>query len=71
MKPSDAVMLAIKQAGKKQADLTELGFVNSAQAANRKVANSTWTLAEIMKVAEWTGSKLFFQTPDGERYELK
>ena len=71
MKPSDAVMLSIKQAGKRQADLVETGLVSSKQSANRKVMDSRWSVDDLITVAKWTGSKVIYEMPDGEQYELK
>lgn len=71
MNVSDAVMLALRSSGKKQADLISVLKVNTPQAANKKVRESRWTADDLIKVAELTGGKLIFQMPDGEQYELK
>ena len=42
---------AIQRAGKKQADITETGVVSSAQAANRKMKTSVWSVDELVAVA--------------------
>lgn len=70
MKTSDAITLAIRQGGKRQADLVETGLVNSPQAANRKVAQSRWSVDDLITVAGWLGGKVIFQMPNGEQYEL-
>lgn len=62
---------AIRRASKKQADLTETGVVGSAQAANRKMKTSVWSVDELVTVANWLGCKVFFQFQDGEQREIK
>jgi len=62
---------AIQRAGKKQADLTETGVVGSAQAANRKMKTSVWSVDELVTVANWLGCKVLFQFQDGEQREIK
>lgn len=71
MEISDAVMHALRVSGRKQADLTSILKVNSAQAANKKVRESRWTVDDLIKVADMTGGKILFQMPDGEQFELK
>lgn len=71
MEVSDAVTLALRAAGKKQADLVGVLKVKTPQAANKKVKESRWTAEDLIKVAELTGGKLLFQMPNGEQYELK
>lgn len=62
---------AISRAGKKQADIPESGIVGSAQAANRKLKTSIWSVDELVTVANWVGCKVFFQFQDGEQREIK
>ena len=62
---------AIRRAGKRQADLPETGVVASAQAANRKMKSSIWSIDELVTVANWLGCKIFFQFQDGEQREIK
>lgn len=62
---------AISRAGKKQADIPESGIVGSAQAANRKLKTSIWSVDELVTVANWLGCKVFFQFQDGEQREIK
>lgn len=71
MEISDAVTIALRAAGKKQADLVGVLRVKTPQAANKKVKESRWTAEDLIKVAEFTGGKLLFQMPDGEQFELK
>ena len=70
MKVSDAVMQALRTAGKKQADLVEILRVATPQSANKKVRESRWTADDLLKVAEFTGGKILFKMPDGEVFEL-
>lgn len=62
---------AITRAGKRQADLVETGIVGSAQAASRKMKASSWSVAELVTVAQWLGCKVIFQMQDGEQREIK
>lgn len=62
---------AIDRAGKRQADLTETGIVGSAQAVSRKMKASSWSVAELVTVAQWLGCKVIFQMQDGEQREIK
>ncbi len=62
---------AITRAGKRQADLVETGIVGSAQAASRKMKVSSWSVAELVTVAQWLGCKVIFQMQDGEQREIK
>ena len=62
---------AITRAGKRQADLVETGIVGSAQAASRKMRASSWSVAELVTVAQWLGCKVIFQMQDGEQREIK
>lgn len=71
MRTSEAIMCALRSAGKKQADLVDILRVNTPQAANKKVRESRWTAEDLIKVAEFTGGKIIFQMPDGEQIELK
>lgn len=71
MEVSDAVTLALRAAGKKQADLVDILKVGTPQAANKKVREGRWTAEDLIKVAKFTGGKLIFQSPTGEQYELK
>ena len=71
MNETSAVMLALRAAGKKQADLVGVLKVGTPQAANKKVRDGRWPIDDLIKVAEFTGGKIIFQMPDGEQYELK
>ena len=62
---------AITRSGKRQADLVETGIVGSAQAASRKMKASSWSVAELVTVAQWLGCKVIFQMQDGEQREIK
>lgn len=61
---------ALKRGGKRQADLAETGIVSSPQAASRKMKANTWSVAELVAVAEWLGCKVIFQMQDGEQREI-
>ena len=71
MNVSDAVMHALRASGKKQSDLTDILRVSSPQAANKKVREGIWTEEDLIAVAEFTGSRLLMQMPDGDQIELK
>lgn len=71
MNTSEIIGNAIKRAGKIQADLVETGIVGSAQAASRKMKMESWSVAELVHVANWLGCKVFFQMQDGEQREIR
>ena len=71
MQTSIAIEMALKMAKKTKSSLTSILKASSKQAIGRKFVDSRWTVAELIKVAEYTGSHVLFQLPDGETLELK
>ena len=67
MNTSACVKALITNAGIKQGDLAPVLGVGSVQAVSNKFRLNRWTAEELVKVAEFTGCKLAFVFPDGER----
>jgi len=70
LRVSSLIESAIKESGHKQADLTSLGFVGTPQAASRKLKSNTWTVNELLSVADWLGCKIIFQRSNGEQVQI-
>ena len=56
--------------GCKQSDLVELFGVSSKQSLSNKFSGERWSAEDLIKLAEFTGCKLAFILPDGERIIL-
>ena len=56
--------------GRKQSDLVELFGVSSKQSLSNKFSGERWSAEDLIKLAEFTGCKLAFILPDGERIIL-
>lgn len=52
--------------GRKQADLAEY-FGVTPQSMNNKMARDSWSAKDLMKVCRFTGCKLAFVLPDGNK----
>lgn len=66
MSVSDKVKCVLTLCGKKQLELAEY-FGMSKQAMSNKMARESWSATDLAKVAKFTGCKLFFEMPDGQR----
>lgn len=69
MSVSDKVKCVLTLCGKKQLELAEY-FGMSKQTMSNKMARESWSAADLAKVAAFTGSKLFFEMPDGQRISI-
>lgn len=67
MSVSKSIKALLTLTNKKQRDLLEpLGKTNP-QGLSNKFAGERWSASDLVKIAEFTGSKLAFILPDGER----
>ena len=53
--------------GKKQSDLMQPLDMSSKQSLSNKFVNERWSLDDVIKIAEATGSKLAIIRPNGEQ----
>ena len=67
MNISASIKALLNIGGFKQADIMDVLSVNSKQALSNKFTGERWSAADLVKVAEFTGCKLAFVFPDGER----
>ena len=70
MNVSNQVRALLNLTGKKQIDLQEALGMGSKQSLNNKFSRDSWSAGDLVKVAEFTGCKLAFILPDGERVLL-
>ena len=67
MNISAAIKALLNMTGKKQGSLAGVLDVGSVQAVSNKFRLGRWSASDLVKIAEFTGSKLAFILPDGER----
>lgn len=67
MNVSAAIKALLNMTGKKQGSLAGVLDVGSVQAVSNKFRLGRWSASDLVKIAEFTGSKLAFILPDGER----
>lgn len=70
MNISDAVMMLLRACGKRQLDLLEPLQMSSRQSLNNKFAGNRWSAADLVAVANATGSKLTFILQNGNHIPL-
>lgn len=68
MAVSDKVKALLALAGKKQIELAEY-FGMTKQGMSNKLRNDSWSAADLVKVAAFTGAKLSFEL-DGQEIDL-
>lgn len=56
--------------GNKQSDLMEALGMASKQSLSNKFTGERWSAADLVKIADFTGCKLAFVLPNGERLLL-
>ena len=70
MNVSSQIKALLVLTGKKQADLIPvLGMANK-QSLSNKIVGERWSASDLIKIADFTGCKLAFVLPDGERVVL-
>ena len=70
MNVSSQIKALLALTGKKQADLIPvLGMANK-QSLSNKIVGERWSASDLIKIADFTGCKLAFILPDGERVVL-
>ena len=67
MNVSASIKALLNMTGKKQGSLAKVLDVGSVQAVSNKFRLGRWSASDLVKIAEYTGSKLAFILPDGER----
>lgn len=67
---SNQIKALLSLSGMKQIDLMGALGMASRQSLSNKVAGERWSAADLIKIAEATGSKLAFILPSGERVVL-
>ena len=70
MNISAKVKALLSIVGFKQADLKDLLGLASTQSLSNKVSGNRWSAEDLVKIADFTGCKLAFILPDGERIIL-
>ena len=70
MSISNQIKALLSMSGMKQIDLMGALGMASRQSLSNKVAGERWSAADLIKIAEATGSKLAFILPNGERVVL-
>ena len=69
MNPSDTIRALLALNGRKQSDLAEF-FGMTVQSMNNKFSRGSWSAKDLTAVAEFTGCKLAFVLPDGNKLVL-
>ncbi len=67
MSNSAKIRYLVDICGMKQADLMPVLEMGSKQSLSNKFVNERWSLDDVIKIAEATGSKLAIIRPDGEQ----
>lgn len=67
MNISNSIKALLSLSGKRQIDLLGVLDIKSRQSLSNKFAGNRWSGSDLVKVAEFTGAKLAFILPDGER----
>lgn len=69
MSVSDKIKCVLTLCGKKQLELAEY-YGMSKQTMSNKMARESWSAADLAKVADFTGSKLYFEMSDGQKISI-
>ena len=67
MSNSAKIRYVVDACGMKQADLMPILEMGSKQSLSNKFVNGRWSLDDVIKIAESTGSKLAIILPNGEQ----
>lgn len=67
MNISNSIKALLSLSGKRQLDLLGILDIASRQSLSNKFSGDRWSASDLVKIAEYTGSKLAFILPDGER----
>lgn len=67
MSNSAKIRYLLDSCGMKQADLMPILEMGTKQSLSNKFVNERWSLDDVIKVANATGSKLVIIMPDGEQ----
>ena len=67
MNISNSIKALLSLSGKRQIDLLGVLDIASRQSLSNKFSGERWSAADLVKSADFTGSKLAFVLPDGER----
>ena len=70
MSISNQIKALLSMRSMKQSDLTGVLGMASRQSLSNKVVGERWSAADLIKIADATGSKLAFILPNGERVVL-
>lgn len=70
MSISDKIMVLLRMCGKRQLDLLEPLQMSSRQSLSNKFTGCRWSAADLVSVANATGTKLSFLLPGGDRVDL-
>ena len=70
MSVSTQIKALLSMTGNKQSDLMEALGMASKQSLSNKFAGERWSAGDLIKIAEFTGCKLAFVLPNGERVLL-
>lgn len=67
MNISNSIKALLSLSGKRQLDLLGVLDIASRQSLSNKFSGERWSASDLVKIADFTGSKLAFILPDGER----
>lgn len=67
MSITSSVRALLEIRGKRQVDLLPVFDLANPQSLSNKFRGERWSASDLVKVAEFTGCKLAFILPDGER----
>ena len=67
MSITSSVRALLEIRGKRQVDLLPVFGLANPQSLSNKFRGERWSASDLVKVAEFTGCKLAFILPDGER----
>lgn len=70
MNISDTIMVLLRMCGKRQLDLLNPLHMSSRQSLSNKFSGNRWSAADLIDVANATGSKLAFILADGNRLDM-
>ena len=70
MSVSSQIKALLALTGKKQADLVPILGMANKQSLSNKIVGERWSASDLIKIADFTGCKLAFVLPDGERVVL-
>ena len=70
MNISNSIKALLSLSGKRQLDLLGVLNIASRQSLSNKFSGERWSASDLVKIANFTGCKLAFVLPDGERVVL-